>query len=814
MKHTFCNKLWWLIATFFVLQHLSAQQVKTVVRHTEVPLEVVGDYSSVQWQLSSDMSAWYDLPHATSAHYTYKAVSPAYIRAKLTDKNNQTSYGEVTTIRFEHKNSLKSIKSSGGQAYAETDGKPTDGVHIREDRKGGKLSLTAYSDRWTNAKASIVWYLYQTAADYDIDIVLNVANNKTKYFEFSVTDINQTGLQEATSIIAVRGNGRDQTYTILNANVPKTGYYRYELKPLNAPANQVTVRSFTFHSLNNRYADTHATNYLSSPSVHLSNWRSTDRTIPAGQKYDWCYMEILVPEGGDPLATYYMSLGVLRGYMGMQTNSDNQRGIIFSLWDDGDTDKDPTLDQNKRAGAVDHDPATTVSRFGNEGTGTKSFVHGWNWDTGVPVKFLTNARLEAYNDTLKNKQGKDSIVFRQNTLVSAWYNSGKGWKYISTLRLPNKISYFDSWYSFLENFGYQNGQIKRYAYYYNAFAHTVSNTSYPEGRWVSFNQVNFGNTDGATGQRVDFEQGRSDDRPNAFYMASGGYGNTVKKHNTIPLQSDKSVVTSLDLTQFLKRVDEAVEKEKRKNDSIKSVLNSMADKRAWKVVGFSSQETSGEGAINGRASTTIDGNPQTYWHSAWQSGTARFPHYITVDMGKEEQVTGFMFQLSGGTNRHQKGIEIQGSLDGQSFSTLYVGNAPDMEKYYIPLSRSHSIRFFKLIIKNSYSGQVHCRINEIDATVVSSNTNVQSVQLDRATVSLFPNPTDGEVYLTTKVAYRQAVVTIYNLQGKRLQTYHLGSIAPSQISTLSLLGLPSSSYLLQVEEADGTKRATQKLLLR
>ena len=808
-KITFFQTLLFLLFVAYSTSSV-AQTVKTVVRGSANSVSVSGTYSSIQWQTSSDNKAWYSIPNATNSEYAFKAVSQVFLRAELVDESKNKTYSEVHQIVFETKTTLKTIKSSGGQAYAETfEGQPTSGINIQEDRgSDGKLKLTAISDNWTNMSSTLNWYLYHTLGQYDIDIILNIPNNTVQQFEFEVVDINNTGMSTDKSILSVTGKGKNDTLTILNVTIPKTGFYKYRMKALKQPSTSTKIVGFRFKSLTSTTADVHATNYLSSPSVHLSSWRSTDGSVKAGQKYDWCYMEILVPPGGDALSTYYMSLGVLQGYMGIQTNSASERGVIFSMWDDGDTDKDPTLDQYKRAGAVDADPATTVSRFGNEGTGTKSFVFGNNWKTNVPVKFLTNSRLEEYDDTLKNKMGSDSIVHRRNTLVSAWFHSdnAKGWRYISTLRLPNKVSYFDSWYSFLENYGYQNGQVKRDAYYYNAFAHEQSSNPLSPGRWISFNQVNFGNTDGATGQRVDFEQGKSPNSeiPNYFYMSTGGYANAKKQYaSQIPLQTDKSVVESLDLNKFLERVDLAVAKEKAKNDSIKNITNNLVSKKGWTIESFSSQETTGEGTTNGRASTIIDDNKATFWHSAWQSGTASFPHYIAVNMNSTENVTGFLFQLSGGTSRHMKGIELWGSTDGTNYVLMESLNVPDLEQFYIPLSKTWAISKFKLVIKNSQSGVVHCRINEIDVTVSKTTSGINSIFNRDNTenrVNVFPNPTRDIINFSVDKAVTNTTVSIVSMNGKEIMNNKLGNLQAYQINKLDATTLANGFYILQISD--------------
>ncbi|MGC3978592.1 MAG: DUF3472 domain-containing protein [Paludibacteraceae bacterium] len=546
-----------------------ALQDRVVARQASVELSISGDYTAIQWEISSDNTTWYAIKNATASTYTYKAVAPAYIRAKQTSGGSTITYSDVTHVIFETKSILKVIKSSGGQGYAETNGKPVSGIYIQEDRgSDGKLMYTAYSNLWTNANASLNWYLYHTLGQYDISLILKITKNVAQKFEFSIIDINKSGLTSDTikSIISTTGKGVNDTLTVLNVTIPKIGFYKYELKPLNAPNNNITVTGLLFKSLTSSTADVHATNYLSSPSVHLSNWRSTDKTAISGQVYDWAYMEILVPEGGDPLYTYYMSLGVISGYMGIQVNSTTERRILFSQWDNGSTDSDPYLADYLRTGAVDYGEGVTVKRFGGEGTGTQSYLTGVNWKTGTPVKFLTNARLESFNDTLTSSLGVDSIVTRKNTLVSAWFCSdpATGWKYISTLRVANVYKYIDSWYSFLENFGPSNGQMKRTAYYYNGFAYEHSSSP----RWIHFNKVDFSHTDGATGQRVDYEQGKSPNNNNYFYMSSGGYINApVTTSQTSYLITDKTVVDTLDLSTFAARVNEAIANEKARNST-------------------------------------------------------------------------------------------------------------------------------------------------------------------------------------------------------------------------------------------------------
>jgi len=58
----------------------------------------------------------------------------------------------------------------------------------------------------------------------------------------------------------------------------------------------------------------------------------------------------------------------------------------------------------------------------------------------------------------------------------------------------------------------------------------------------------------------------------------------------------------------------------------------------WSVAYVSSEELIKE---NGGAENAIDGQTFNYWHSQWSSKQPGYPHYIVIDLGKEENVTGF-----------------------------------------------------------------------------------------------------------------------------------------------------------------------------
>jgi len=59
----------------------------------------------------------------------------------------------------------------------------------------------------------------------------------------------------------------------------------------------------------------------------------------------------------------------------------------------------------------------------------------------------------------------------------------------------------------------------------------------------------------------------------------------------------------------------------------------------WKIVRASS-EASGNGKF---AKCVIDGDPRTWWHSAFAGGTRKHPHELVIDLGAEYEVRGFRY---------------------------------------------------------------------------------------------------------------------------------------------------------------------------
>ena len=633
---------------------------------------------------------------------------------------------------------------SAAHGYVETlDGKPgASGISIPgEGRDSNGIPMNQNSlTAWTDANACAAYYFHHPIGTVTSAIKMNVKQGTTAKFRLTVVNPNSPNTQIFSKEFQVNGTGSDAETTIGDITFKRPAYYRYRLECLSGNQNITRIRSFKFKS--NVKEAPYLANYLSSPSVHLTTWGSTDPNAPKGDAYDWCFMEIMLPEESDIIGTYAMALGVLNGYMGIQMNGYTADGsprhdVLFSMWDDGSTDEDPNLPEYMRAGAVDWDPLTTTNRFGNEGTGVQTYRKGPYWTPGKYVQFITNCRPETTSYTTE-VNGKPTVHTQHNMLVSAWFNAldGKGWQYMATVRKRNSTTYFDAWYSFLENYNASTGQANRIAYYRNGYMRARSN-----GKWYYRNSVGFGHTDGGdnTGARNDFGQGATDNAADrTFFMQTGGYTSTNKTKTTVALATDYTPVDTINITPLNDRVLTAIANEKTRVEKERLFVDNLMDKTGWKAIEYSTEETAGEGS-NGRAQQIVDSDDDTYWHPQWYGSTAQLPHYIVVDMKDVKNVGGFEIKMGDNANRHIKAYDIYGSTDNANWTLLCSDdNAPSKSSFRVILDKAADIRYFKIVVRqttatdgpflriyemNVASGAVATAINHITANNGTSPDN-------------------------------------------------------------------------------------------
>jgi len=231
-------------------------------------------------------------------------------------------------------------------------------------------------------------------------------------------------------------------------------------------------------------------------SVHLRY------PFPAKEKVTAFYNEITVPEGADPIHSYYMACGFARGYFGIQVNSPTERRVIFSVWDSGNE----AVDRNK-VGAEDRvlllrkGEAVHADGFGNEGTGGHSHLV-YNWKTGNTYGFLVTAEVDSIGNA---------------TIYTGYFYSPEEnkWILIASFRAPKDGQYLRGLYSFVENFWGSSGHLERRAFYGNQY---ICNE---KGEWIELTEAIFSyDQTGRLGDRLDY--GAGVDR-NRFFLTNGGF---------------------------------------------------------------------------------------------------------------------------------------------------------------------------------------------------------------------------------------------------------------------------------------------------
>jgi hypothetical protein len=137
-------------------------------------------------------------------------------------------------------------------------------------------------------------------------------------------------------------------------------------------------------------------------------------------------------------------------------------------------------------------------------------------------------------------------------------------------------------------------------------------------------------------------------------------------------------------------------------------------KQDWKILSFSSEETSGEGTVNGRATTLIDGNASTYWHSRWANNAAIYPHEFTIDLGSIKTANGLSLTQRSGLSRSVKDAELLVSSDGVSFTSLgnYVFSNTNGPQYF-GFNTPKSFRIMKVIAKSAWDGLQFAALAEV-----------------------------------------------------------------------------------------------------
>lgn len=212
----------------------------------------------------------------------------------------------------------------------------------------------------------------------------------------------------------------------------------------------------------------------------------------------WYYNEVTVPEGNDPLNSFFMAIGFSGGYFGLQVNSPTRRTVLFSVWSAYATDNPDQIPEEYTVEPLGNGSGVVVGEFGGEGSGGQSHLE-FPWVAGKTYKFLL----------------KGESVEPSKTDYAAYFfapETGE-WKLIASFRKPHAPSnYLTGFHSFSENFDPLMGDIERKVVFNNQWAYDSG------GNWneVTTGVLQDGNS------RLDSD-GNAVDVGDGFYLRSCGF---------------------------------------------------------------------------------------------------------------------------------------------------------------------------------------------------------------------------------------------------------------------------------------------------
>lgn len=594
----------------------------------------------------------------------------------------------------------------GGRVFMELDGQ-----YAGVSRKDEGIAWPA------NDKTVMVYCLRVPRANVRADVVFTPRYGKTVSFNLRVVKAS-TGevITEHTSQLECKTTAEQTLEIMPNVAFQTDTWYRFEI---TSPRGNANMSQFTKLRFQRKSAQAVGDSPIfMAPSVHLHSYATTDRSAPSGESYDWIYQEGMMPPEYERPSTYAMVIGIDGGYSGFQSIYNNDgtwtRPILFSVWDNGDLDKDPAMPEYLKSGVVDKGPDVVGVRFGAEGTGSSARLpEGSWWTPGKWVQFLWNARPEQVQVTLKDHEGNDSVVNYQNTLVSCWYKNedASQWHYLGTLRESGRNHYFVGLYAFLENFYDVGGELIHRAYFRNAAMRSLAS-----GKWYARNSVDFGHTqnDGTRFSRKDYGHGVTKLYDNCFFLQTGGFGNVQDSAKVLPLPKEMPSVDTINIKALTARVDEAIRRDEAVQAAARVDAFRKVDMTTMTLLKCSDEETQGEGD-NGRATQAIDSRSSTYWHSQWKPTKASFPHYLILDAGKEITINGLALYQERKTPYRAKNFRISTSENGKSWKSRKTGVMSDSEKPEYDFGMEITSRYFKIDFISSYGGDA-LAINEVTFT--------------------------------------------------------------------------------------------------
>lgn len=320
-------------------------------------------------------------------------------------------------------------------------------------------------------------------------------------------------------------DAKEQSFAIGDVNVKAAGYVELQIQAIGQ--GMVTLGDVMVQSdsadLKVDFVQNNNGNMFywgrRGPSVHLRY------SVPRDRKIQYAYSELTVPEGLDPIGSYFMANGFGQGYFGMQVNGPSERRVLFSVWSPYKTDNPREIPADQRIQLLGQGEGVHIGQFGNEGSGGQSYMR-YPWVAGRTYRFLTEVKP----------------VSETETAYTCWFGDKDKdeWRLVASFKRPKTNTYLTGFHSFLENFNPSFGQFERKIDYANIWV--VDR----EGQWHSCDSASFSvDATGGRGQRLDFAGGS--ERDHFFLRNCGFFSETTKPGSRFEVTPASKTPPEIDL---------------------------------------------------------------------------------------------------------------------------------------------------------------------------------------------------------------------------------------------------------------------------
>lgn len=509
------------------------------------------------------------------------------------------------------------------------------------------------------------------------------------------------------SIIGPLGASTQEISTDLfgDINFPADDFYRVELRTDNW-SNFTSINYFNYYHENE--LPVLIPRNFGGTSAYLGSWSSSHPDAPSGRAYDWAYIESLCEKGNQYQGTYYMTMGNHTFYMGMQTNGRVSqdvfnRNVLFSIWDDGNTDLGyvPEWRQSK---VLKGNNQAVQTHAGGEGSSASVMFQNnpiW-WADGHWVQFLLNTRPITTPITVKSSSGRDSTFDYGYTIMTAWYklDTMPDWRYMATIRAAGICEDLDGWYQFIEPFTSAAGQ-KRHRVYHRHGALRSANS----GRWYNANKIGIG-YDGNVVYRdyhCDFGRGASQKYDNCFRLEMGGYTHQEDSSEIVPLAKDMSFVDTINLDRLTLQVDSALQRDDYYNlESRLHQTAALVPPSTWSII---TSQTTG---YNSTAANAVDGDENTKWQSYSTVNT------LGLSAQEEQTLTSFEVYWTDQYNYRARFVDVYTSEDGQNWTLRFDSlEVRCLDRIEVSLPEPVTTRYLRLNFHTKYTSSNSLHINEL-----------------------------------------------------------------------------------------------------